>query len=67
LHKCKEERKWRTCSACLVASPSRRSNPGHSSWTQGSLWSFTTHMLLSIHVHFLIITYIHISCIFFGT
>ena len=73
LHKCKKKGKWRTCSACLVASPSRRSNPGHSSWTQGSLWSwslqadvienpysFTTHMLLSMHVHFLIITYIHI-------
>jgi hypothetical protein len=45
--------------------------------SQGSFWlwflqadiienpySFITHMLLSMHVHFLIITYIHISCIF---
>ena len=27
-------------------------------------YSFITHMLLSMHVHFLIITYIHISSIF---
>jgi hypothetical protein len=27
-------------------------------------YSSITHMLLSMHVHFLIITYIHISCIF---
>jgi len=27
-------------------------------------YSFITHILLFIHVHFLIITYIHISCIF---
>jgi len=45
--------------------------------SQGSFWllflqadiienpySFITHMLLSMHVHFLIITNIHISCIF---
>jgi len=45
--------------------------------SQGSFWlwflqadiiensySFITHMLLSMYVHFLIITYIHISCIF---
>jgi hypothetical protein len=45
--------------------------------SQGSFWlwflqadiiknpySYITHMLLSMHVHFLIITYIHISCIF---
>jgi hypothetical protein len=45
--------------------------------SQGSFWlwflqadfienpySFSTHMLLSMHVHFLIITDIHISCIF---
>jgi len=29
-----------------------------------NLYSSITHMLLSMHVHFLIITYIHISCIF---
>ena len=31
LHKCKEEGKSRTCSASLMTSPNRRSNPGRSS------------------------------------
>jgi len=32
LYKCKKEGKSRTCSACLVTSSNRRSNPGCSSW-----------------------------------
>jgi len=32
LYKCKKEGKSCTCSACLVTSPNRRSNPGCSSW-----------------------------------
>jgi hypothetical protein len=32
LHKCKEEGKSRTYSACLMTSPNRRSNRGRSSW-----------------------------------
>jgi hypothetical protein len=32
LYKCKKEGKSRTCSACLVTSPDRRSNPGCSYW-----------------------------------
>ena len=60
-----------------MTSPNRRFNPGCPSWITRKflLWflqadiiensySFITHMLLSMHVHFLIITYIHISCIF---
>jgi hypothetical protein len=77
LYKCKKEGKSRTCSACLVTSPNRRSNLGCSSWITRKFWlwflqtdfienpySFITHMLLSMHVHFLIITNIHISWIF---
>jgi hypothetical protein len=40
---------------------------GHDSFKSSVIenpYSFNTHMLLSMHVHFLIITYIHISCIF---
>jgi hypothetical protein len=32
LYKCKKKGKSRTCSACFVTSPNRRSNPGCSSW-----------------------------------
>jgi len=41
---------------------------GHDSFKPNVIenpYSFITHMLLSMHVHFLIITYIHISCIVF--
>jgi len=63
LCKCKEEGKSRNCSTCLVTSPNRRFNHVIENVIENP-YSFITYMLLSMHVHFLIITYIHILCIF---
>jgi hypothetical protein len=54
----------------LVIPPEHKEVFGHDPFKPNVIenpYSFTTHMLLSMHVHFLIITYIHISCIFFRT
>ena len=51
----------------LVAPPESQRSFGYDSFKPiiiENQYSFITHMLLSMHVHFLIITYIHILCIF---
>jgi len=80
LYKCKKEGKSHTCSACLVTSPNRRSNPGCSSWITRKFLVIvpsSRYYREFIFIHYSYVTsyacsfpqnnkhiYIYISCIF---
>jgi hypothetical protein len=60
LYKCKKEEKSCTCSACLVTSPNRRSNPGCSSWITRKflvMISLSRYYRESIFIHYSYVTF----------